>query len=247
MASPSGVRRLAREIPRSDRQQNQGTSQTEGTMVTRRLTRQESQQRTRERLLAAGADEFARQGFAATSIEQIVERAGYTRGAFYSNFANLEELLLAIMDTRLAEARAGLSETFAGPGDLDALLSELQGRNDARPTHRRAGAFLLTIEFWLYSMRHRRVRRRLAQHYSEVRSTYAEVITKVCTAAAVEPPASVDDLAAALLALDTGLLLQRMVDETVLPDDRYRALMAGLGRWVLFGGSEVGEHSPGGG
>jgi AcrR family transcriptional regulator len=215
-------------------------------MATRRLTRQESQQRTRQRIIAAGADEFARQGFAATSIEQIVERAGYTRGAFYSNFENLEELLLAIMDTRLAEARAGLSETFAGPGDLDTLLSDLQRRNEARPTHRHAGAFLLTIEFWLYSMRHRRVRRRLAQHYAEVRATYAEVITKVCTAASVEPPAPADDLAAVLLALDTGLLLQRMVDDTVLPEDRYRALMAGLGRRVLFDGPEDGGHSPGG-
>jgi AcrR family transcriptional regulator len=215
-------------------------------MATRRLTRQESQQRTRQRIIAAGADEFARQGFAATSIEQIVERAGYTRGAFYSNFENLEELLLAIMDTRLAEARAGLSETFSGSADLDALLGDLQRRNEARPTHRDAGAFLLTIEFWLYSMRHRRVRRRLAQHYAEVRATYAEVITEVCTAASVEPPAPADDLAAVMLALDTGLLLQRMVDDTVLPEDRHRALMAGLGRRVLFGVPEEAGHSPGG-
>jgi hypothetical protein len=49
-----------------------------------------------------------------------------------------------------------------------------------------------------------------------------------------------------LLALDTGLLLQRMVDDTVLPEDRYRALMAGLGRRVLFDGPEDGGHSPGG-
>lgn len=207
-------------------------------MATRRLTRQESQQRTRERLIAAGAEEFARRGFAATSIEQIVERAGYTRGAFYSNFANLEELLLAIMDTRLAEARAGLAETFSGAGDLDTLLEELERHNEARPTHRHAGAFLLTIEFWLYTMRNKRVRRRLAQHYAEVRATYAEVITKVCSAAGREPPEALDDLSAALLALDTGLLLQRMADDTVLPDDRYRRLMAELGRCLLFAGSE---------
>jgi AcrR family transcriptional regulator len=207
-------------------------------MATRRLTRQESQQRTRERLVAAGAEEFARRGFAATSIEQIVERAGYTRGAFYSNFANLEELLLAIMDTRLAEARTAFAETFAGAGDLDTLLRELERHNDARPTHRHAGAFLLTIDFWLYSMRHKRVRRRLAQHYAEVRATYAEVIAKVCSAAGREPPQAIGDLSAALLALDTGLLLQRMADDTVLPDDRYRQLMAELGRCILFAGSE---------
>ncbi|RQR24584.1 TetR/AcrR family transcriptional regulator [Burkholderia sp. Bp9142] len=41
---------------------------------------------TRERLLAVARDEFGRKGFSSTSVEDIATAAGYTRGAFYSNF-----------------------------------------------------------------------------------------------------------------------------------------------------------------
>jgi AcrR family transcriptional regulator len=53
--------------------------------------------RTRERLLDAAFEVFAEHGLGAASVEQIAERAGFTRGAFYSNFSTKEELFLALM------------------------------------------------------------------------------------------------------------------------------------------------------
>jgi AcrR family transcriptional regulator len=47
-----------------------------------RLTREESRKRTRDRLVAAAAELFTEQGVNGTSVEQIAERAGYSRGAF---------------------------------------------------------------------------------------------------------------------------------------------------------------------
>ena len=63
-----------------------------------RLTRSEQQRRTRERLLAAAAEVFAEHGFGGASLDAIAHRAGYTRGAVYSNFADKTELLLALFD-----------------------------------------------------------------------------------------------------------------------------------------------------
>ena len=63
-----------------------------------RLTRAEQQRRTRERLLAAAAEVFAEHGFGGASLDAIANRAGYTRGAVYSNFADKTELLLALFD-----------------------------------------------------------------------------------------------------------------------------------------------------
>jgi AcrR family transcriptional regulator len=53
---------------------------------------------TRERLLDAAAEVFAARGFAGASVEEVCERAGFTRGAFYSNFATKTELVLALLD-----------------------------------------------------------------------------------------------------------------------------------------------------
>ena len=55
-------------------------------------------ERTRERLLDAAFTVFARQGIHGASIEAVCEAAGFTRGAFYSNFSSKEELFLALAE-----------------------------------------------------------------------------------------------------------------------------------------------------
>ena len=55
---------------------------------------------TRQRLLDAALEVFAERGFGNTSVEQVCGRAGFTRGAFYSNFTSLEELFLAMWEQR---------------------------------------------------------------------------------------------------------------------------------------------------
>ncbi|WP_022882216.1 TetR/AcrR family transcriptional regulator [Gryllotalpicola ginsengisoli] len=75
---------------------------------------------TRERLIEAAFEVFAEQGVSAASVEAIVERAGFTRGAFYSNFESKVELFFAIADERYAASAEGLA---AGVDDIfaDAL------------------------------------------------------------------------------------------------------------------------------
>ncbi|MEZ5187714.1 MAG: TetR/AcrR family transcriptional regulator [Microbacterium sp.] len=61
-------------------------------------------EQTRARLLAAAHEVFAEVGMDAASVEMICERAGFTRGAFYSNFESKNELFLALI-TQLAEEK----------------------------------------------------------------------------------------------------------------------------------------------
>lgn len=60
-------------------------------------------ERTRALLLDAAAEVFAEVGLDAASVEAITERAGFTRGAFYSNFESKDELLLALTEQVAAE------------------------------------------------------------------------------------------------------------------------------------------------
>ncbi|WP_207403412.1 TetR/AcrR family transcriptional regulator [Rathayibacter sp. SD072] len=66
--------------------------------------------RTRERLLDAAYDVFAETGVHTASVEQVSERAGFTRGAFYSNFSSKEELFFALMERENGLRLAGLVE-----------------------------------------------------------------------------------------------------------------------------------------
>src|ERR1035441_1726715 len=80
----------------------------------RRLTRRESRDATRARLIAAAEKIFIRFGFDASSVERIAEAAGFSRGAFYSNFQNKDELFIAVLNKRHLAISSALEEIVRG-------------------------------------------------------------------------------------------------------------------------------------
>jgi len=108
---------------------------------------------TRARLLEGALDVFAERGFHGASVEDICERAGFTRGAFYSNFASKDELVLALFQAttdRLLEQIAALLPDLANQPEtlLDAVLGLL---DDAAPDQRQW--HLISTEFTLHALR----------------------------------------------------------------------------------------------
>ncbi|WP_086824191.1 TetR/AcrR family transcriptional regulator [Allokutzneria sp. NRRL B-24872] len=90
-----------------------------------RLTRAEQQRVTHDRLLGAGRAVFARRGFLAATVEEIVAEAGYTRGALYKHFGSREGLWLAITDAQAEDHLAELEKRLDGVADRDALVAAL--------------------------------------------------------------------------------------------------------------------------
>lgn len=78
-------------------------------MKTQPTSRAESQQLTRDALLRAGAQVIAQNGYAGASVRDIAARAGFTQGAFYSNFQSKDDLVFAIMRAMFQEAYDGLT------------------------------------------------------------------------------------------------------------------------------------------
>ncbi|MGW4063449.1 TetR/AcrR family transcriptional regulator [Amycolatopsis sp. NPDC004747] len=85
---------------------------------------------TRRRVMAAAYEVFTELGIRDAPVELICERAGFTRGAFYSNFASKEALFLAIYEVEMRERAERLRvavEEAAGratPGSVDEVLQE---------------------------------------------------------------------------------------------------------------------------
>ncbi|MEV5652730.1 TetR/AcrR family transcriptional regulator [Nocardia sp. NPDC052254] len=73
---------------------------------------------TRQRLLDAAFDAFAEEGFGRCTVEQICERAGFTRGAFYSNFTSLEELFLDMWEVRSGQMLREVSGVLESGTDV---------------------------------------------------------------------------------------------------------------------------------
>src|SRR5918994_4583948 len=75
----------------------------------RRLTRKEKQAETRRKLLDAAERVFLRKGLQGSSVEEIAAEAGFTRGAFYSNFKSKDELFVELLHVRIYNRYAQLA------------------------------------------------------------------------------------------------------------------------------------------
>lgn len=71
---------------------------------------------TRERVLDAAREVFAERGVIGATVEEICDRAGFTRGAFYSNFADKADLLGALIAREHGRLLAMLDENFSAMG-----------------------------------------------------------------------------------------------------------------------------------
>ncbi|MEW6444203.1 MAG: TetR/AcrR family transcriptional regulator [bacterium] len=74
--------------------------------------REQSKAETRAKLMAAARREFARKGYAGTSLRTITGRAGLTTGAFYNNFRDKKEIYLAILEEMSLKIRNLMEETI---------------------------------------------------------------------------------------------------------------------------------------
>src|SRR5580698_6388205 len=85
-------------------------------MSRKRLTREDSRDQTTQRLLDAAQKLIAKKGLSAASVEDIAEAAGYTRGAFYSNFSSKGDLFIELLrrdhEKSTAELNALRSDTL---------------------------------------------------------------------------------------------------------------------------------------
>lgn len=93
-----------------------------------------SRENTRARLLGAAYEVFSEVGMDGASVEMICERAGFSRGAFYSNFESKDELFLALitdMADQKLEQVAGRVRLLNGRGVLDtnALVGAIVGES----------------------------------------------------------------------------------------------------------------------
>jgi AcrR family transcriptional regulator len=135
----------------------------------RRLTREESKARTRYELLRAASRLFLRNGFVATSLADIAEEAGLTKGAVYSNFESKEDLFLALLDGD-SEGRPYAAQEELAPSDLSGVTGDTAadrarswGEQLAgyRPNRRNVALFL---EMNAFALRNERTRAGTAEH-----------------------------------------------------------------------------------
>jgi AcrR family transcriptional regulator len=185
----------------------------------RGMSRAEKQEQTREALLRAASKLFCSRGLEGTSIDEVVEAAGYTKGAFYANFKSKEELFLVMLDEKFSAELERLDRTLAGGDDPDAeaRLAAAEfihfASGDEWPR--------LYFQFAAHAARNEGFRQELATRQQSMRERLVKVYERWTKSIDVDPPLPLADIAAMTYFMADGFLVDRLIepglDESLYP------------------------------
>jgi AcrR family transcriptional regulator len=197
----------------------------------KRLSREQKNELTRGRLLAAARDVFVRRGYHGASLEEIADEAGFSRGALYHHFESKEALFLALLDERLAEREREMEQVFGSDDPTTESVYE--------QTREAAGHFFedlrqnrnwraLFLEFVAQAERDPDFRAELAVRLAACRDCITRVVERRASDLGMELPIPAERLAVAIEALGNGLAVQEMVDPADVPPDLYGEVLGYL-------------------
>lgn len=137
---------------------------------------------TRERLLDAAREVLAAEGIQGASVEQICDQAGFTRGAFYSNFSSKEDLILAMFHRE----KSVILDKLRDAADPEAI-GEMTGREAfstivdrflrTQPADREW--FIVHSEFAIHGLRDHDVRAEFAEAWQETKREFCDFMAMV--------------------------------------------------------------------
>ncbi|MGW4335478.1 TetR/AcrR family transcriptional regulator [Rhodococcus koreensis] len=192
-----------------------------------RLTRSESQARTRAHLVATARDLFLADGYAATSLEKVADEAGYSKGAVYSNFKNKKELCLEVLGLIHATKGQEIAEALGGGETMEERLEAFQAW--AEKALGDVGWTMLEFELIVLSRHDPELRDALTATLGVAREIAVTLLTSFTDSLGVVLPVPAQDAAGSILSLGVGLGIQRAIDPTIsarVVTDNLRVLLA---------------------
>jgi AcrR family transcriptional regulator len=175
-----------------------------------RLSRADRREQTRQELISAAEACFVTRGFHASSVDQVAERAGYTKGAVYSNFTAKEDLFFAVYERRVEQVLTEVVPALRQAGAEHAFDSLATATIDRRD--RDDGWLAVFYEFWGHVVRHPELRKRFAAIHARFLEPLAEAVQQLAEDRGLALPADVtaSQVALAWNAMEIGLGLERL-------------------------------------
>jgi AcrR family transcriptional regulator len=184
---------------------------------------------TREKLFEAAAQVFGEQGIGGASIETIAAAAGFTRGAFYSNFKSKDELIIAMLENHVEQSIRRMHDLLARHKTLadfiDALKTMDRGQQD--PLGRSP---LLHMEMILFVARAEKRRPELAKRLRARRKLIADIVETASKNSGRNLPFNPTWMGAFTLAMEDGFRLHRLIDPETTPADSFLRAIGDLQR-----------------
>jgi AcrR family transcriptional regulator len=168
-------------------------------------------EKTRAAIMTASAALFSQAGYDATSVAQICEQAGVSKGAFYHHFPSKQDVFLAILDEWLHDLDARLEN--ARVKDETVPQSLLRMAETIGGVFRVAGGQLpMFMEFMVQASRDLAVWNAAIAPYRRYQQKFAELLAEGQREGSIRPDVNVQTAARVLISFAVGILLQGVVD-----------------------------------
>ena len=191
------------------------------------LTREERREQTRERLIEAADELFRHVGFHPTTLDRIADRAGYTKGAVYSNFKSKEDLFFAVYERRADGVVAVVEEALATAEPGDAIRRAVDAADAGR---RRGDGWMPTLfEFWAHVLRHPELKARFISIHKRVIDPLIEPVGQILARPGA-PDLDPAQVALAAHSMQLGIQLELLTGTGELDDHLHaRLLLSAIG------------------
>jgi AcrR family transcriptional regulator len=180
----------------------------------------------RGRLLAAARQVFGDLGYAGASLDEIAERAGFTKGAVYSHFRSKADLFVSLLEERIERRAAGQRAMAArpmSPAAVAEFVREVTSLSRSDPLWR-----LAVLEFRVVAAREPELNARYAAAHREALDGLAETLRTLFAELGTEPNLPIEQLAFIAFALDSGGFLEDSAIAGAMSTDDVAALFSQL-------------------
>jgi AcrR family transcriptional regulator len=174
------------------------------------MTQQQRAEETRARILQAGLESFAQNGYDATGVAEICRRASVTKGGFYHHFPSKQALFLALFEQWLAVLDGQLAAFHAEAENVPEGLREMAGMI-GQVFEVASGQLPMFLDFWSKAAHDPDVWKEIIAPYRRYQTFFAEVIQQGIDEGTLRPIAP-ETAAQTLVSLAVGLLLQGTLD-----------------------------------
>ena len=191
---------------------------------TDRLDRRTRQARSEGRdargaLLDAAAEVFADRGLREASVDEIADRAGYSKGAVYWYFESKDGLFLALLEERIDQPTREMIELLESAPPEQNMGPEAS-RRFTELLRTQGELVLLEHEYWSQALRDPALRRRYVRRQRALRTALGKaLITRVGQLGGPSlDPAQGKAMATVMMSLAAGLARERLIDRAAVPD-----------------------------
>ncbi len=167
---------------------------------------------TRQLILAASLDLFAQNGYDATSVAEICERAQVSKGAFYHHFPSKQALFLDLMNAWLQGVGSTFQRAKDAAGDVPEAFEAMAGLTGQVFEALKGGGFPILLEFWRQASCQPDIWEEAVAPYHQYLGLFARLVGQGIADGDFNPEVDPDTAARILMAVAMGLLLQASFD-----------------------------------